>query len=69
MSSLDHSETGQYMIARLFVLLPFSLTVPEGEQFPVYEYEDDGYRIRVYPPGRVAETTVTPLVPPPTAIS
>ena len=44
------------MIARLFVLLPFSLTVPEGEQFPVYEYEDDGYRIRVYPPGRSDRT-------------
>ena len=26
------------MLARLFGLLPFSLSVPEGEQFPIYEY-------------------------------
>src|SRR5881628_641964 len=39
------------MIARLFVLLPSVVTIPEGEQFPIYEYEDAGYRIRVYPPG------------------
>ncbi len=40
------------MLARLFVLLPFNLTVPEGQQFPVYEYEDTGYKVRFYPPGR-----------------
>jgi len=40
------------MIARLFVLLPFKLTVPEGQQFPVYEYEDSGYKARFFPPGR-----------------
>jgi hypothetical protein len=38
------------MIARLFVLLPFHLSVPEGGQFPVFQYEDRGYRVRVYPP-------------------
>jgi len=40
------------MLARLFVLLPFSLTIPEGEQFPVYEYADEGYHVRIFPPGR-----------------
>ncbi len=40
------------MLARLFVLLPFNLTVPDGEQFIVYEYEDSGYKVRFYPPGR-----------------
>jgi hypothetical protein len=40
------------MIARLFVLLPFKLTVPEGQQYPVYEAEDSGYKVRFYPPGR-----------------
>src|SRR2546421_11210115 len=40
------------MIARLFVLLPFSLTVPEGEQFTIYEYPDQSYSVRVFPPNR-----------------
>ena len=40
------------MIARLFVLLPFKLTVPEGQQFPIYEAEDSGYKFRFFPPGR-----------------
>ena len=40
------------MIARLFVLLPFNLTVPDGQQFPVYQAEDSGYKIQFYPPGR-----------------
>lgn len=40
------------MIARLFILLPFQLTVPEGELFTVYEYEDSGYKVRFYPPSR-----------------
>ena len=38
------------MIARLFVLLPFHLTIPEGEEFLVDEYEDSGYKVRVFPP-------------------
>jgi hypothetical protein len=38
------------VLARLFVLLPFSVVIPEGEEFTVYEYEDDGYAVRVYPP-------------------
>ena len=40
------------MIARLSVLLPFQLTVPDGQQFPVYQAEDSGYGIHFYPPGR-----------------
>jgi hypothetical protein len=40
------------MIARLSVLLPFHLTVPDGQQFPVYQAEDSGYGIHFYPPGR-----------------
>jgi hypothetical protein len=40
------------MIARLHVLLPFSLTVPDGQEFPVYEYDDEGYAVRVQPPVR-----------------
>lgn len=40
------------MLARLFVLLPFRLSVPEGEQFPIYEYVDEGCGVRVYPPRR-----------------
>ena len=38
------------MIARLHVLLPFSVQVPEGEPFTVYSYVEDGYDVRVYPP-------------------
>ncbi|MDV2495838.1 MAG: hypothetical protein RX316_06445 [bacterium] len=40
------------MLARLFVHLPFHLTVPEGEKFTVYEYEDSGYKVRFFPPER-----------------
>jgi hypothetical protein len=40
------------MLARLFVLLQFHLTVPEREQFPIFEYEDSGYKVRVFPPMR-----------------
>ncbi len=51
------------MIARLFALLPFNLTVPDGEQFIVYEYEDSGYRVRFYPPGR-SDTAASSIGPP-----
>src|SRR5262245_29826657 len=40
------------MLAQLYVLLPFSITVPEGEQFTIYEYADEGYGVRLYPPRR-----------------
>ena len=45
------------MLARLFVLLPFNVVVPEGQEFPVYEYGDDGYKVRVYPPVRSGRPT------------
>lgn len=44
------------MIARLFLLLPFNLTVPDGQSFTVYGYDDDGYRVLFYPPGRSDRT-------------
>jgi hypothetical protein len=40
------------MLARLHVVLPFALTLPDGEVFSVYGYEDEGYEIRIYPPVR-----------------
>lgn len=40
------------MLARLFVLLPFKLAIPEGQEFRLYEYEDEGYKVRMYPPIR-----------------
>lgn len=38
------------MLARFHILLPYSLTLPEGEVFNIYEYQEDGYAIRVFPP-------------------
>jgi hypothetical protein len=40
------------MIARFVLLLPTRFLVPEGEQFPISEYVDEGYAVRVYPPGK-----------------
>jgi hypothetical protein len=40
------------MIARVYVLLPYSLTVPEGETFNIYSYMDEGCEVRVYPPAK-----------------
>lgn len=38
------------MIARFTVLLPFFLSVRQGDELPVYEIEQNEYRIRIYPP-------------------
>lgn len=38
------------MIARIHILLPFTLALPENEQYQIYEYNMHGYRIRLYPP-------------------
>ena len=38
------------MIARLTSALDFDVTLPEGETFKGYEYDDHGYRIRIFPP-------------------
>ena len=37
------------MIARLYVFLPFSLPIPQGETFKVFSFIDEGYEIRFYP--------------------
>ena len=38
------------MLARPHVLLPFRLMLPGGVEYPVYEYIDAGYKVRVFPP-------------------
>ena len=38
------------MIARLHIILPFSLTIQEGTRFNIYQFEARGYDIRIYPP-------------------
>src|SRR5437867_5453666 len=40
------------MIARLHVLLPYPLTIPDSQEFPIYEYTDEGYSMRILPPVR-----------------
>jgi hypothetical protein len=40
------------MLARVHILLPYAFTVPEGETYPIYEYKEEGYNIRIYPPER-----------------
>jgi hypothetical protein len=37
------------MLARFHLLLPFVVTVPNGEEFPIAEYTDEGCQVRVYP--------------------
>lgn len=43
------------MLARLHIFLPYSLILPDGENYSIYSYEDDGYEIRVFPPGKSNE--------------
>jgi hypothetical protein len=40
------------MLARVNILLPYTLTVPEQEKFSIYEYEMEGFRVRFFPPKR-----------------
>lgn len=40
------------MIARIHILLPYAFALPEKEVFTVYEYEIEGYQVRIYPPER-----------------
>jgi hypothetical protein len=40
------------MIARVMALFSPGVYIPQGEEFQVYDYEGDGYKIRVYPPQR-----------------
>jgi hypothetical protein len=37
------------MIARLTLLLPFDIAIPDGEKFQLYTYEDEGYSITARP--------------------
>lgn len=34
------------MLAKLHLQVPFELTLPQGDQYKLYEFVDDGYRIR-----------------------
>jgi hypothetical protein len=38
------------MIARLYVALPFIVTIPEGEQFDIYSCIVNEHKIKIYPP-------------------
>lgn len=40
------------MIARLYVQLPFEISVPDGQQYTVHHYQDGPYIVCVYPPLR-----------------
>ncbi len=48
------------MLARLHLILPFSLTLPDGESYPIHSYVDEGYEIRIYPPVRSDQPTPGP---------
>ncbi|MCK4789205.1 MAG: hypothetical protein KAV87_36015 [Desulfobacteraceae bacterium] len=47
------------MLARVYIQLPFSIVVPEGVKFKLYEYVEQGYTIRLYPPKRSEQTRQT----------
>src|SRR5438105_14273760 len=38
------------MIARLRVLLPFTITIPTGETFPAFEFDVERIRVRIHAP-------------------
>lgn len=45
------------MLARLDLLLPFTITIPKGEQFPIYQHNDEGYNICIFPPIKIEHPT------------
>ena len=45
------------MLARFRILLPFAISVRQGDRLDPYEFDGDGYHIKVYPPYR---TTLDP---------
>jgi hypothetical protein len=47
------------MVARLSVSLPFNIAVSKTAVFSVYEYESDGYIVRVFPPQYTEESAAT----------
>jgi len=38
------------MLARVYIKLPYSITVPKEIKFPLPDYSNRDYRIRIYPP-------------------
>jgi len=40
------------MLARVHIVLPYALTIPEKENYKVYAYEIEGYQVRFYMPER-----------------
>lgn len=40
------------MLARVHIVLPYVLLIPENENYKVYAYEVDGYQVRIYMPER-----------------
>lgn len=40
------------MIARLHILVPFNMVVPDSATFPLASYRDDGYQVTFHPPAR-----------------
>jgi hypothetical protein len=46
------------MLARLFILMPYTVTLVEGQALPVYEGEDAGYKVRFLPPMRSSELEI-----------
>src|SRR5216684_3430910 len=47
------------MLARFFITLPFNFCASKTAQFKIYEYEDMGYKVRVYPPHCTDEKAAT----------
>jgi hypothetical protein len=40
------------MLARLYILMPYNVIVPEGAEFQIYETQDGDYKVRFLPPQR-----------------
>ena len=40
------------MLARVHIILPYVLLIPENENYKVYAYKIDGYQVRIYMPER-----------------
>jgi hypothetical protein len=40
------------VLARLYILMPYNVTVPDGQEFRIYEHQDGDYKVRFLPPMR-----------------
>jgi len=40
------------MIARVFIQIPFDILIAVDEKFPIFSFEESGYKISWFPPGR-----------------